>query len=163
MSRRWSLAFALFLLVSMVGCDHATKRMARVHLADGTRVGLIAGVLELRYAENDDAGFSALRWIEADVRKPLLLAIGGVAIGVMGILVTRRRLTWLERIALAVVMAGAIGNFADRLVRGLVVDFIHLSHWPIFNVADICLVVGAGLLVCRQILPVRTGRPTPHR
>jgi len=159
MSRRWSLAFAAFLLVSMVGCDHATKFMARAHLADGARVALVDGILELRYAENNDAGFGALRWIDADVRKPLLLTVGGVAIAVMGVLLTRRRTTWLERVALAVVLAGAIGNFSDRLFRGGVVDFIHLTHWPIFNVADICLVVGAGLLIWCQLRPGERAAP----
>ncbi len=39
-------------------------------------------------------------------------------------------------------VAGAIGNVADRILCGYVVDFIHLSHWPVFNVADACVVVG---------------------
>jgi signal peptidase II len=44
------------------------------------------------------------------------------------------------------VVGGAIGNVADRLLRGYVVDFIHLHRWPVFNVADIAVTVGAILL-----------------
>ena len=44
-------------------------------------------------------------------------------------------------------MAGGLGNAIDRLASGYVVDFIHLRHWPVFNVADILVVLGAVALV----------------
>ena len=160
MSRRWSVVLALFLLVSMVGCDHATKLMARAHLSDGTRVPLVDGVLELRYAENDDAGFGALRWIPTDVRRPLLLGVGVLLIVVMGIVLVHRRVDWPIRVAIALVLAGGIGNNLDRAARGYVVDFIHLSHWPIFNVADICLVIGGVLLAWTHLKAGRRVAPT---
>jgi signal peptidase II len=47
---------------------------------------------------------------------------------------------------LALVMGGAVGNLVDRALRGHVVDFIHVSGWPVFNVADVAIVAG-GLLV----------------
>ena len=56
------------------------------------------------------------------------------------------------------VVGGAIGNLTDRLVRasgfanGTVVDFIHLHLWPTFNVADSCIVIGAGVLVLSGVL-----------
>jgi signal peptidase II len=42
---------------------------------------------------------------------------------------------------------GAPGNLVDRVARGYVVDFVHVEHWPVFNMADVFLVVGAALLV----------------
>jgi len=54
------------------------------------------------------------------------------------------------RLGLVLILAGALGNLGDRLFRGYVVDFIHVSHWPVFNVADICVSVGAALLLWAQ-------------
>jgi len=53
---------------------------------------------------------------------------------------------WLLRISLGLQLGGAIGNLLDRLTRGYVVDFIHFKFWPVFNVADSCVVVGAALM-----------------
>lgn len=57
----------------------------------------------------------------------------------------------LMKIALSLVLAGALGNHLDRIFRGHVVDFLdfHIgrAHWPFFNVADSCITVGAGLLI----------------
>lgn len=48
-------------------------------------------------------------------------------------------------------VAGAIGNVADRVARGHVVDFIHVRFWPVFNVADVLVAVGVGLLALTQL------------
>jgi signal peptidase II len=48
---------------------------------------------------------------------------------------------------MVLMLAGALGNYLDRLFRGYVVDFIHVPHWPVFNVADIYVTVGAVVLV----------------
>lgn len=53
---------------------------------------------------------------------------------------------WLVRIALGLQMGGAFGNLIDRLRQGYVVDFLHLEHWPVSNVSDICIVSGVILL-----------------
>jgi signal peptidase II len=50
------------------------------------------------------------------------------------------------RAALLLISAGALGNYLDRLWRGYVVDFVHVSYWPVFNVADAYVVAGAALL-----------------
>jgi signal peptidase II len=58
-----------------------------------------------------------------------------------------RRTTAPERVALGLLLGGALGNAIDRLIRGHVVDFIYVHHWPVFNVADIAITVGVGLLL----------------
>jgi signal peptidase II len=54
---------------------------------------------------------------------------------------------WSARIGLALVFGGALANAYDRLVKGSVVDFIQVPHWPIFNVADSSITVGVAILV----------------
>jgi signal peptidase II len=53
---------------------------------------------------------------------------------------------WLVRVALGLQMGGALGNLIDRIRQGYVVDFLHLEHWPVSNVSDICIVMGVVLL-----------------
>ena len=54
---------------------------------------------------------------------------------------------WSARIGLALVFGGALANAYDRLVKGSVIDFIQIPHWPIFNVADSSITVGVTILV----------------
>ena len=68
----------------------------------------------------------------------------------VGILIYYWRLPagdWTARLGLALVFGGALANAYDRLVKGSVVDFIQIPHWPIFNVADSSISVGVVLLV----------------
>jgi signal peptidase II len=59
---------------------------------------------------------------------------------------------WLVRLALGLQLGGALGNVIDRVHRGYVIDFMHLEHWPIFNVADSCIVLGVVLLALEMLI-----------
>lgn len=59
----------------------------------------------------------------------------------------QRRATLLEQVGYAFAVGGAFGNVADRIVRGYVIDFLHLERWPVFNIVDIAVVVGLALIV----------------
>ena len=60
--------------------------------------------------------------------------------------------------ALGLLLGGALGNLADRLVRGCVFDFIDLRFWPVFNLADCAITVGVGMLVVRILIREDAGR-----
>jgi len=62
-------------------------------------------------------------------------------------LIYARTASSTSRLAVALVAGGALGNLVDRLRFSYVVDFIHVRYWPVFNVADIAIVAGAGLLL----------------
>ncbi|WP_394844795.1 signal peptidase II [Pendulispora brunnea] len=156
-------ARALLLLGSaaLVGCDHASKAMALHELGGGRIVELIAGVLDLRYTENHDIAFSLLRDV-AIPHKPLVLGAFAAAVFV-GMLVTwwrRRYAQWPEPMGYALVAAGAMGNILDRFMRGFVVDFIHLTHWPVFNVADILVVAGLAFIALGAARPRTPAQPS---
>jgi signal peptidase II len=141
--RRWALVLAG--LVTLVGCDHATKYAAKAELEGQPPRVVIASMLDLRYTENTDVAFSLLRWIPEGVRAPLLVVFGALAMVVL-IVLLRRSSPGLARAGVVLILAGALGNYLDRLLRGYVVDFIHVHHWPVFNVADICVAIGIALL-----------------
>ena len=148
MSKRASVLVALLMLV---GCDHATKIAAKAELENRPPRQLIASVLELRYAENTDVAFNVLHRIPVSVRAPLLIVFGAAALLALGVLLLRSRAASGERAALLLLLAGAAGNYLDRVVRGYVVDFIHVPHWPVFNVADAFVVAGVALLLLSRL------------
>jgi signal peptidase II len=140
-------AILLLLLAGMVGCDHATKQAAVVHLAGERVVEIIPGVLDLRYTQNHDIAFRLLSWFDGPAKLPVLVVTPSIALVALAMVWWRRRhAPRLEQAAYALLISGAVGNLIDRVARGFVVDFIHLHHWPVFNVADSAVVVGALLL-----------------
>jgi len=135
---RWML---LVFTVALVGCDHATK-LAATGL--GRTVDLVPGVLDLTYTQNHDTAFTLLSSLTWGGKAWLIVAaqvLGSIAVATVW---WRRRAeaSTLEHVGWSLVLSGAIGNALDRIVRGYVVDFIHLHHWPVFNVADVAIVVG---------------------
>jgi signal peptidase II len=143
-AHRLGLILALTLLV---GCDHASKRVAKGELEGQAPHSLIRGVLDLQYVENTDVAFNVLRAVPPRVRAPLLVVTGTAAmIGLLGVLLFRRGRSPIGRAGILLITAGAAGNVLDRIVRGHVVDFVHVPHWPVFNVADAYVTVGAVVL-----------------
>jgi signal peptidase II len=146
---RVKLILLITALLLLVGCDHGSKHWAESSLKNANHVELVSGVLDLRYAANHDTAFSLTRGRVPDtIKRPALLIMGTIGLVAIAALWRRRRHARLrEQAAYLLMMAGAIGNVGDRIVRGYVVDFIHLHHWPIFNVADVLLVAGSLLLL----------------
>ncbi len=136
------------LVLGVFGCDHATKGIAEHELKDEKPVAVIAGAVDLQYSQNYGIAFNVERFIPEAIRKPLIFAGGLAALVFVGIAwVRRRRNLSIEHVAYAVLLGGALGNLLDRLFRGYVVDFVHVHGWPIFNVADVAICVGVGLLM----------------
>lgn len=125
----------------VVGLDQWASTWAVHRLARGP-VHVI-GPLNLELGINTGASFSlAQGWA------PLLGALAVVAVVAM-VLASRRAASTRMSAALGLVVGGAVGNLIDRIARpynGGVVDFIHLPHWPTFNVADACITVGVILV-----------------
>jgi signal peptidase II len=136
------------LVLLLFGCDHATKLAARETLAHGPPVN----VMQLHYVENRDVAFSLFRSLGWDFpsRAPRAI-LPVVAVAVVLLLVTwwrmRRDGSFLLHAGFATVVAGALGNLVDRVLRGYVVDFVHVRGWPVFNVADAAVVLGAFALL----------------
>jgi signal peptidase II len=145
----WLRAGIVLFMAALFGCDHATKMAARATLAGGRSVPIYDGLVELRYAANDDTAFSLLGTLGIARTPSMLLALSLVALAgvvVAWIVATRKRASLVHHLGFALVLGGALGNVVDRAVRGYVVDFIHVARWPVFNVADIAVCAGIGVL-----------------
>ena len=112
-------------------------------------VTLIPGVLALTYAENTGMAFSLFSG-----RSWLLGGISAVCILIGWRILRRYRLGVLSRVAAMLMLGGAVGNMADRLIRGYVVDMFEVLFvdFAIFNVADAALTVGAVLMAVSLLL-----------
>jgi signal peptidase II len=152
--RRRSLALVVVLGALGLVLDQVTKVLAVQHLADRP-VALAGGLLHLTLARNPGAAFST-----GTSLTPLISAVAVVAAVVVTVVALRtRNAVWAT--ALGLLMAGILGNLVDRLVRepgpfrGHVVDFLELPHWPVFNVADICINLAAALILVQVVRGVR--------
>lgn len=120
--------------------------------------------LHFRYAENCGGAWGLLHGASESLRKPffMVVTLGAVLFIVhlyRGLEANQRSMRW----ALPLVLGGAIGNLVDRLRLGYVVDFIDMHwrdryHWPTYNVADIAITVGIGLMLLEYILGPRAER-----
>ena len=135
----------LCLSALLIGIDQLVKRWAYVSLRPTDGIPLIPGLIGLRYAENTGAAFSVFSG------STLLLTLISliVCIALVVWLVRRPEMKWTLRLPLSVVLAGGVGNLIDRAMYGYVVDMFEFQfiRFAIFNVADICITLGAiGLL-----------------
>ena len=153
-SRILQLTLVSTLFLGLVGCDHATKRLAQSHLRDAPPRTVIPDRVELRYVENRGTAFSLEQHVAPGVtRWGLPVARSLALLGLLAFWWVRRRETPLiEHAALAVVLAGAAGNTVEYLAAGRVIDFFHVRGWPVFNLADVYLSVGVALLLCTHLL-----------
>lgn len=143
-----SKAWARTLPVKPADCGTAALA---AHTCHGVPQPVIAGFWDWELAMNDGAAFSSWRGSQVLLS---LIAIG--AIGFLCVLARRTRPEQrLQRVAYAMIAGGALGNLLDRVRDGAVVDFVHWKvgtlDWPIFNVADVALVIGVALLVLESI------------
>ena len=135
-------ALCTALALALLGLDQWVKHYVTVHIPLGEAQPLLPGLVELRTVHNYGAAWSSLagmRW--------LLVAITGVIIAAVAVILIRQIVRHpVGVMAGFLILSGGLGNIVDRVRLGYVVDMFHLEFWPsypVFNVADICVVCGA--------------------
>lgn len=127
----------------VVALDQLTKQLALNALADGP-VELIDGVLTLRLAYNSGGAFGLLQGI------PGFFLVATLVVVALILLWVRNVDDIGALVPLGMILGGGLGNVFDRLFRdlgGRVVDFVDVGWWPVFNLADSCIVTGVGLIL----------------
>ena len=145
-SRRQTFTIGFVIAAIAVVVDQLTKYWAVNSLADGRQIHVI-WTLQLNLTYNSGMAFSK--------GSGLGPVIGVVAIiVVVALVISLRRVTnTMTLLAIGLIIGGAIGNIIDRLLRGdawlrgSVIDFIDFQWWPIFNVADMCVMIGAAMML----------------
>ena len=131
---------------AVLALDQLTKHLVVSNLAGRPPVDLVDDVVQLRYTTNSGGAFSLLTGAPLFFGIMALVIIGGI------VYASRRAQPLSMLVILGLILGGALGNLTDRLLRGdallrgEVVDFIKVGIWPVFNLADSCVVVGGILL-----------------
>lgn len=175
--RRPSYVFLAVVAVCALAADLTTKWWAKStlsgfdrHAHGAKRLEIIKGHAEFVFAQNPGGAWSFLRSVPDALRRPFFLVISVAAIVFIVSIYRRiRPEQWALRWGLPLALGGAIGNLVDRIRYGWVVDFIdvfvksggHERHWPTFNVADIAIVLGVGLMAVDMLFAPKP-RPIPQ-
>jgi signal peptidase II len=148
--RARSAHFILALLVVLL--DRWTKRLVAAHIAMYTHIQIIPRFFRLTHTENTGAAFSLFADSPSHWKTTLLIGFSLIAMIIVSVLLWRQsHLLTTTGVALSLILGGAVGNLWDRVASGRVVDFLLFYYrqyqWPVFNLADSAIVIGAGLLV----------------
>ncbi|MBE8118468.1 signal peptidase II [Limosilactobacillus fermentum] len=138
------MAYYLLFIVALVGLDQFVKCWVSANIALGTSHGFIPGLMNLTNLHNDGAAWSIL-----EGQQWFFYLITLAAVVVLAYLMRQWSTNRWKMIALSLIMAGALGNFIDRVHQHYVVDMFELLpiNFPVFNVADSCLTVGVIALI----------------
>ena len=122
--------------------DQLVKHLVVSTMHLGQSLPVIKGIFHITYVLNPGAAFGMLehqRWFF------ILVALAAVLLGAAFYKKLQQE-SFLMRSGAGLLLGGAVGNLADRIQSGLVVDFLDFRIWPVFNIADIAICAGAGIL-----------------
>ena len=138
--------------VVLVAVDQGIKLWASVNLQPVGAMPVLPGIVELRFCLNDGMAFSMLAG-----KQTLLIGVTSLMLLAVLIMLFMRKMPLAERIAWTLVLGGGVGNLIDRVLNGVVVDYINVlfMNFAIFNFADICVCVGVALLIVAALWETR--------
>lgn len=148
------MAYRIFTILAsalLVGVDQLLKHWAVVSLQPVGQMTLIPNVIGLRFILNDGAAFGMLAG-----KQVFLQIVTGVAlVALLVYLLFKKPASKLEYASYLLIFAGGVGNMVDRVLNGVVVDYIEFlfMDFAVFNFADILVCVGVGLLFLALLVP----------
>jgi signal peptidase II len=157
------IAVILLTVLGCVGCDQATKSIARDHLPLGQVIALFKDTVRLERTENSGAFLSLGDSLSSTARRFLFTLGGAVLVTATAIWAFRsRRISASQIVGAALVCGGGLGNLIDRVSHdGNVTDFLNVGvgsvRTGIFNFADMALMLGVTLLIVGDLFGTRIG------
>jgi signal peptidase II len=162
MTKNTARVFYLMIALAVVLLDRWSKRAVAHRIGLYSHIQVIPGFFRITHTENTGAAFSLFADSTAPWKTGLLIAFSGIALIVVSILLWKNHHAHMVTgVGLSLIMGGALGNLWDRATSGRVVDFllfyVKRYQWPVFNLADSAIVVGAGLLVLEILFAKSSG------
>lgn len=130
--------------------DQITKYFARIYLKETDGIRIIGDFFRLTYVENRGAAFGILQHQKIFFIITTIVIVGAI---IYIKYKYRRVLTKVGNLALYLILSGAVGNLIDRVIFSYVTDFLdfrfgNIYNFPVFNIADISIVIGTVLIIC---------------
>ncbi len=131
-----------FLIITLLALDQITKYMVKNRFMVNESIAIIENVFHLTYVRNFGAAFGILK----HQKLFFIVLTTAVLIGIIIFLRKQPRIHSVVKFSLSLIVSGAVGNLIDRVAYGYVIDFFDFRIWPVFNIADMAIVIGAFLL-----------------
>ena len=150
------LCLTLIVLMSCVGCDQATKQIVRIHLPESITYSLLGDFIRLQHTQNHGAFLSLGAGLSESLRFAIFTVAVTVALaGVLAYLIRKPGIIAVDIVAVSLIAGGGVGNLIDRILfGGGVTDFLNLGigqlRTGIFNIADVAIMIGIGMLFYRS-------------
>lgn len=140
------------IIVGVIIFDRAVKYFISSNMIAGDTVPIIENIFHITYVQNRGAAFSLM-----EGEGLFLIGLPTVAITAALVILFIKRRHWrcLMKTSIAFICGGGLGNLIDRVTQGYVVDMFDFRVFPVFNIADIFICVGCGLLLLDVILSER--------
>ena len=139
----------LLLIVAVMVLDRVVKIAVTTNMEPGDTIPVIDHIFHITYVQNTGAAFSMLQG------HPTLLIVFPaivIGIGIIFVLVMSKAFNRIFLVSVSLICGGGLGNRTDRMAQGYVTDMFDFRIFPVFNVADICVCVGCGLLMLYLII-----------
>ncbi len=153
----------IFLITAgiVIFVDHLTKWIVRTTMHVNQTIEVIDNFFTITFIYNTGIAFGIFNKNSSPAKTPVLVIVSLIALAVIFyIFMSLPRETKLTGLSMGLIFGGALGNIADRIIRGKVVDFfdvdffdinipklgIHMTRWPTFNVADSAVLIGTIIL-----------------
>ena len=160
------LILILLIIALNIGCDQITKKMARNQIQYHETIEIIGQNLILTKVENTGAFLGVGSSLSPTLNLIILKLLPTIVMTVLLIYILRnQRLSMISLYGLSFILGGGIGNLYDRIVYGSVTDRVHIDfeifRTGIFNMADVSVMVGMGLILLEQLLAKKTDNCPP--
>ncbi|KPJ97371.1 MAG: hypothetical protein AMJ60_11485 [Desulfobacterales bacterium SG8_35] len=153
LNRTLKTTLILVILLSCIGCDQGTKSLARKHLVPGQTLSYFQDTFRLQFMENTGAFLGMGNSMPENLRFTIFtILVAALLLAGLGYILFSSRTELKFILAATLILGGGISNLADRIIyEGSVVDFMNVGigdlRTGIFNVADMCIMAGTGLLL----------------
>jgi signal peptidase II len=159
-------ARTVYLLIALIVvlADRWSKHIVAQRIRLYAHIQVIPGFFRITHTENTGAAFSLFADSPAPWKTAMLIGFSAIALVVVAVLLWKNNDAQVATgVGLSLIMGGALGNLWDRLARGRVVDFLLVYvkqyQWPVFNLADSAIVIGAGLLILEILFVKKPHKP----
>lgn len=154
----------VLLIAANIGCDQVSKSIARDRIEYSERIEVIGDNLILTKVENTGAFLGMWSDLPQWLKNILLLGLPAlVMVGLFVYLLRRQDMSRTTLVALTFIVGGGIGNLYDRILYGQVTDFLYMDfeifHTGIFNMADVSVMVGTGLILVESLFSKKPKKP----